>query len=45
MAVKLSVRYPLQLRNDEDLQYQRGIGVRHEALRFWWNRFGRKLAQ
>ena len=45
MAVKLSDRYPLSLRNDEDLLYQRGIGIRHEALRFWWNRFGRMFAQ
>ena len=35
-----SVRYPLSLRNVEDLLHERGIDVAHETVRFWWNRFG-----
>ena len=34
------VRFPLSLRNVEDLLHERGIEVSHEAVRFWWNRFG-----
>ena len=31
----LYVRYPLSLRNVEDLLHERGIDIRHETLRFW----------
>ncbi len=34
------VRYPLALRNVEDLLAQCGISICHETVRFWWNRFG-----
>ena len=34
------VRYPLSLRNVEDLLHERGIDISHETVRFWWNRFG-----
>jgi transposase-like protein len=34
------VRYPLSLRNVEDLLAERGINISHETIRFWWNRFG-----
>ena len=34
------VRFPLSLRNVEDLLHERGIQVSHETIRFWWNRFG-----
>ena len=34
------VRYPLSLRNVEDLLFERGIDICHETVRFWWNRFG-----
>ena len=34
------VRFPLSLRNVEDLLFERGIDVCHETVRFWWNRFG-----
>ena len=34
------VRYPLSLRNVEDLLHERGIDICHETVRFWWNRFG-----
>lgn len=40
MAVMLCVRYPLSLRNVEDLLFKYGIDICHETVRFWWNRFG-----
>lgn len=36
----LYVRFPLSLRNVEDLLYVRVIEVSHETARYWWNRFG-----
>ena len=44
LAVMLCVRYPLSLRNFEDLPHERGIDISHEAVRFWWNRFGPMFA-
>ena len=40
LAVMMYVRFPLSLRNVEDLLHERGIEVRHETVRFWWQRFG-----
>jgi putative transposase len=40
LAVMLYIRYPLSLRNVEDLLHERGIDITHETVRFWWNRFG-----
>jgi putative transposase len=40
LAVMLYVRFPLSLRNVEDLLHERGIEISHETIRFWWNRFG-----
>jgi len=40
LAVMMYVRYPLSLRNVKDLLHERGIGISHETVRFWWNRFG-----
>ncbi len=34
------VRFPLSLRNVEDLLFERGIDMSHETVRMWWNRFG-----
>lgn len=34
------VRFPLSLRQVEDLLHERGINVSYETIRFWWNRFG-----
>jgi len=34
------IRFPLSLRNVEDLLHERGIEISHETIRFWWNRFG-----
>jgi len=36
----LYIRYPLSLRQVEDLLFERGIDICHETMRFWWNRFG-----
>ena len=38
------VRYPLSLRQIEDLLFVRGIDICHETVRFWWNRFGPMFA-
>ncbi|SDJ45177.1 putative transposase [Lutimaribacter saemankumensis] len=40
LAVMLYVRFPLSLRNVEDLLHERGIDVSHDTIRFWWNRLG-----
>ena len=34
------VRFPLSLRNVEDLLHERGIDISYETVRFWWSRFG-----
>jgi len=44
LAVMLYVRFPLSLRNVEDLLFERGIDVCHETVRLWWNRFGPSFA-
>ena len=36
LTVMLYVRYPLSLRNVEDLLHERGIDITHETVRFWW---------
>ena len=38
------IRYPLSLRQIEDLLFERGIDICHETVRFWWNRFGPMFA-
>lgn len=40
LAVMMYIRYPLSLRNVEDLLHERGIDITHETVRYWWNRFG-----
>ncbi|MBI1236230.1 MAG: IS6 family transposase [Alphaproteobacteria bacterium] len=44
LAVMMYVRFPLSLRNVEDLLHERGIDLSHESVRFWWNRFGPMFA-
>jgi putative transposase len=39
-VVMLYVRFPLSLRNVEDLLFERGYDLCHETVRLWWNRFG-----
>lgn len=40
LAVMMYIRYPLSLRQVEDLLFERGIDISYETVRFWWNRFG-----
>jgi hypothetical protein len=40
LTVMMYIRYPLSLRQVEDLLFERGIDINHETVRFWWNRFG-----
>ena len=40
LAVMLYIRYPLSLRQLEDILFERGIEICHETVRYWWNRFG-----
>lgn len=44
LTVMLYVRFPLSLRNVEDLLHERGIDISHETVRFWWHRFGPMFA-
>ena len=44
LAVMMYIRFPLSLRNVEDLLHERGIDVSYESVRFWWLRFGPKFA-
>ena len=44
LAVMMYVRFPLSLRNVEDLLHERGIDICHETVRYWWNRFGLMFA-
>lgn len=37
------VRFPLSLRNIEDLLFGRGIDLCHETVRLWWNGLSRCL--
>jgi putative transposase len=43
-TVMLDVRFPLSLRNVEDLLHERGNEISHETVRFWWQRFGPMFA-
>ena len=44
LAVMMYIRFPLSLRNVEDLLHERGIDFCHETVRYWWNRFGLMFA-
>ena len=44
LVVMLYVKYPLSLRNVEDLLHERGIDICHETVRLVWNRFGPMFA-
>jgi len=44
LVVMMYVRFPLSLRNVEDLLAERGVDICHETVRFWWNRFGPMFA-
>ena len=44
MAVMLYIRFPLSLRNVEDLLFEHGVDICQETVRLWWNRFGPMFA-
>lgn len=44
LAVMMYIRFPLSLRQVEDILIERGIDICHETVRFWWNRFGPMFA-
>ena len=44
LTVMMYVRYPLSLRQVEDILFERGIDISHEAVRFWWKSFGPQFA-
>jgi putative transposase len=43
LVVLMYVRYPLSLRNVEDVLAERGIDISHETVRFWRNGLGQCL--
>jgi putative transposase len=44
LTVMMYARYPLSLRQVEDLLFERGIDICHETVRLSWNRFGPMFA-
>ena len=44
LAVMMHIRFPLSLRNVEDLLHERGIDICHESVRLWVDRFGTLFA-
>ena len=44
LAVMMYARFPLSLRNIEDLLHERGIDICHETVRHWVDRFGTHFA-
>jgi putative transposase len=44
LTVMLYIRYPLSLRQVEDILFERGIDICHETVRLCWNRFGPMFA-
>ena len=44
LAVMMVIRYPLSLRQVEDTLFERGIDIRREMVRFWWNHLGPMFA-
>ena len=45
LAVMMYVRFPLSLRNVEELLHERGFNICHETARYWRNRFGPMFAR
>jgi putative transposase len=44
LGVMMYIRFPLSLRNVEDLLHERGIDICHETIRQWADRFGTYFA-
>ena len=45
LAIMYYVRFPLSLRNVEDILHMRGIDICHETVRYWWNKLGPSVAK
>jgi putative transposase len=45
LEVLMYVRFPLSLRNVEDLLFELGIDICHDTVRLWWSRFGPLFAR
>lgn len=45
LAVMYYIRYPLSLRQVEDILHERSIDICHETIRYWWNKFGPLFAK
>lgn len=43
LEVLTLVRFPLSLRNVEDLLFECGIDISHETVGYWWNRADRDV--
>lgn len=39
LTVMMYIRFPLSLRNVEDLLHERGTDICYETVRHWWQRF------
>ena len=44
LVVMMYIRYPLSLRQVEDILFERGIDICHETIRLWWSRLGPMFA-
>jgi putative transposase len=45
LAIMYYVRFPLSLRNVEDILHMRGINICHETVRYWWTKLGPTVAK
>jgi len=45
LTVMMYVRFPLSLRNIEDLLHERSIDICHKTVRYWLNHFGPMFAK
>ena len=45
LAIMYYVRYPLSLRQVEDILHERGIDITHETIRYWWTKLGPVVAR
>jgi putative transposase len=45
LAVMYYVRFPLSLRNVEDILHERGIDICHETVRYWLTKLGPIVAR
>ena len=44
LTVMMYIRFPLSLRQVEDLLHELGRDISYETVRAWWNRFGPMFA-